>query len=167
MTTQTIKFPAPPTTLDAVRIVLIDDDTSFVDADTITPMTEGGGLFEATFTDAPAGDYSIHVDVGGTWLFADTVVGVTTTTARFLSTFLRPGVLAPTGLDAISAAVPNGVATTFPQRMMQVWGRFFYRCFWDKANGLIKTYRADGTTVNTQQTATTSNTTGDDVGNAS
>jgi hypothetical protein len=76
--------------------------------------------------------------------------------------------LAATGLDAISAEVPDGVGTTWPQRVLQgSFGRWFYRHVWDKMNGLIKTYRADGTTVNTVQTATTSNSTGDDVGNAS
>jgi hypothetical protein len=65
--------------------------------------------------------------------------------------------LAATGLDAIAATTPIGVATTFATKMMQLWARFFGRT--TKDSDEMKTYRSDGTTVATTQTYTSS---GDD-----
>lgn len=57
--------------------------------------------------------------------------------------------LASTGLDNIAADVPNGVASTFRGRLMQLWARFFYRH--RRTAAAIETYRADGSTLNTTQ----------------
>lgn len=65
--------------------------------------------------------------------------------------------LASDGLDQIAATVPNDGGTTFPQRLMRLWGRFFGRHTKDATQ--IKTYRSDGTTVATTQDYTVS---GDD-----
>jgi len=59
--------------------------------------------------------------------------------------------LAATGLDNISAAEVSGVATTFPQKVVQLWQRFFHKS--TSTSDAIKTYKADSTTVNTTQTA--------------
>ena len=57
--------------------------------------------------------------------------------------------LASDGLDQISADIPNGVATTFRGRLMQLWGRFFNRV--ERTSNQIITYRPGGTTPNTTQ----------------
>lgn len=72
--------------------------------------------------------------------------------------------LSSTGLDQISAATPNGVASTFATKLMQVWARLFGRVTRDSDE--IKTYRGDGTTVATTQTYTASGS-DEDVGAAS
>jgi hypothetical protein len=58
--------------------------------------------------------------------------------------------LAATGLDAITATAPAGVADTFPKMLVQLWWRFFKKA--TKTDTLIKTYAADGATVVTTQT---------------
>jgi hypothetical protein len=60
--------------------------------------------------------------------------------------------LSSTGLDSIAANVPDGVATTFPARLMQLWQRFFGKA--TRSTTQIQTYRADGTTVATTQAIT-------------
>jgi hypothetical protein len=74
--------------------------------------------------------------------------------------------LASTGLDAVSTADPGSVASTFTQRMNQLWRRFFKRVKNDKAGLTITTYRDDNTTVETTQTYTSA-AGADDVGAAS
>ena len=74
--------------------------------------------------------------------------------------------LAATGLDSITATTPAGLATTFPQKMMQLWARFFNRVA--KGSLTMTNYADDGTTPTVTQTYTTSGTdTTDDVGGAS
>lgn len=72
--------------------------------------------------------------------------------------------LSSTGLDQISSATPNGVASTFATKLMQLWARFFGRVTRDSDE--IKTYSGDGTTVATTQTYTASGS-DEDVGAAS
>lgn len=89
-------------------------------------------------------------------------VGGPTTAVNLSATTVKD--ISATGLDLISASVPNGVASTFVGKAMQLWGRFFLRC--RKDSDEIFTYRADGTTINTTQTYTSSGA-DDDVLNAS
>ncbi len=63
--------------------------------------------------------------------------------------------LAATGLDAITATAPTGVASTFPQMVVQLWRRFFKKAILDADATTLKTYGDDGTTVVTTQTVTT------------
>jgi hypothetical protein len=57
--------------------------------------------------------------------------------------------LAATGLDAITVTAPTGVATTFPQMVVQTWRRFFRKV--TKSTSQIITYADNGTTVVTTQ----------------
>lgn len=57
--------------------------------------------------------------------------------------------LASDGLDAITVTV-SGVASTFPQMLVQVWRRFFKKA--DRDATTIQTYADDETTVLTEQT---------------
>lgn len=57
--------------------------------------------------------------------------------------------LASDGLDSIATTV-SGVASTFPQMLVQVWRRFFKKA--DRDATTIQTYADDGTTVLTEQT---------------
>jgi hypothetical protein len=59
-------------------------------------------------------------------------------------------VLSATGLDAITATDPGGVATTFPAMLVQLWRRFFKRTTLTSTQ--LKTYADDGTTLRTTQT---------------
>ena len=65
--------------------------------------------------------------------------------------------LAATGLDSITATEPTGVATTFPQMLVQLWRRFFGKTTMTATQ--IKTYKEDGTTVVSTQTISDDNTT--------
>ncbi len=58
--------------------------------------------------------------------------------------------LAATGLDAITATRPSGVATTFPQMVVQLFYRFFGKSTLTATQ--LKTYAANGSTVVTTQT---------------
>jgi hypothetical protein len=56
--------------------------------------------------------------------------------------------LASTGLDQISAADPDGVATTFREKIVAVWNRFYGRV--TKTATQLKTYDADDNALTTQ-----------------
>jgi hypothetical protein len=71
--------------------------------------------------------------------------------------------LAAGGLDAIPVTDPAGVATTFPQMLVQVWRRFFKRHTMTATE--LKTYADDDETANTTQALTDDETT-QDVGPA-
>lgn len=75
--------------------------------------------------------------------------------------------LAATGLDAITATNPNGVASTFPQKIMQLWQAMFKRHKKDGTAQTIVVYRDDGTTPATTQTYTTAVDGSQDIGAAS
>jgi hypothetical protein len=65
--------------------------------------------------------------------------------------------LAATGLDAITATTPTGVATTFPGKLVQLWHRFFGKATLTSTQ--LKTYADNGTTVLTTQTVSDDGTT--------
>lgn len=58
--------------------------------------------------------------------------------------------LASTGLDSIPATAPGGVATTFPQMIVQTWRRLFKKSTLSATT--LTTYADDGTTPETEQT---------------
>lgn len=60
--------------------------------------------------------------------------------------------LTATGLDSITASDPGGVASTFPQMLVQLWRRMFKKSTLDSGAGELKTYADNGTTVRTTQT---------------
>jgi len=62
--------------------------------------------------------------------------------------------LAADGLDNISADMVDGLPTTFPQKMIYLFARFFNKSRVD-GNTAIEIYRDDNTTVNTIQQITT------------
>ena len=118
------------------------------------------------------------VNITGTW--TGNIVGTLSTLTTYTGdtpqtgdSFARIGAagvgltsvaLVATGLNAITATDPGGVATTFPQMLVQVWRRFFKRV--TRSSTQIKTYADDATTVRTTQTYTSSGS-DDDVGAAS
>jgi hypothetical protein len=65
--------------------------------------------------------------------------------------------LSATGLDAITATAPAGVASTFPEMLVQLWRRFFKKSTLTATQ--LKTYADDGTTVKTTQTVNDDGTT--------
>jgi len=65
--------------------------------------------------------------------------------------------LAATGLDSITATTPTGVATTFPQKLVQVWHRFFGKVTMTATQ--LKTYDDAGTGTLTTQTLSDDSTT--------
>lgn len=62
--------------------------------------------------------------------------------------------LAASGLDSITATDPGGVASTFPQMLVQLWRRFFKGSAKSAGAGTIVTYADNGSTVRTTQTYT-------------
>lgn len=58
--------------------------------------------------------------------------------------------LATDGLDSIPIVDPGGVASTFPNMLVQLWRRFFKKA--DITTTTLKTYGDDGSTVRTTQT---------------
>lgn len=71
--------------------------------------------------------------------------------------------LASTGLDAVATTEPIGPATTFPGRINQLWSRFFRKH--QSTSSELKVYQANGTSVATTQTVSSSGGT-DEVGAA-
>jgi len=68
------------------------------------------------------------------------------------------GVLvAPTGLDKITATAPSGVATTYPEMVVQLWRRFFKKA--TKTNTELITYADNGSDVLTTQVLSDDSTT--------
>jgi hypothetical protein len=65
--------------------------------------------------------------------------------------------LAATGLDAITATAPGGVASTFPQMVVQLWRRFFKKS--TMTSSALVTYADDGSTAETTQTVSDDGTT--------
>lgn len=65
--------------------------------------------------------------------------------------------LAASGLDSITATDPGGVASTFPQMVVQLWRRFFKKATLTSTQ--VKTYADDGSTVRTTQTVSDDGTT--------
>lgn len=65
--------------------------------------------------------------------------------------------LSATGLDSIAATDPGGVATTWPQMLVQLWRRFFKKSTLTRTQ--LKTYADDGTTVVTTQSVSDDGTT--------
>lgn len=65
--------------------------------------------------------------------------------------------LSASGLDSIAATDPGGVATTWPQMMVQLWRRMFRKSTLTATE--LKTYADDGTTVRTTQTVSDDGTT--------
>lgn len=74
--------------------------------------------------------------------------------------------LAADGLDQIPVTDPGGVASTFPQMLVQLWRRFFRRTKLDISANELYTYADNGTTVRTTQSITES-ATEQDMGAAS
>ena len=66
-------------------------------------------------------------------------------------------ILAPTGLDSIAVTPPSGVATTFPQMLVQLFRRFFGKA--TQTSSQLKTLADDGMTVVTTQALTDDGTT--------
>ena len=62
--------------------------------------------------------------------------------------------LGATGLNAITVSDPAGVASTFPQMVVQTWRRFFKASAKNAGTGQIFTYKDDGTTAETTQAYT-------------
>lgn len=60
--------------------------------------------------------------------------------------------LTATGLDAITASDPGGVASTFPQMVVALWRRFYKKT--TKTTTQVKTLADDGSTVRTTQAIT-------------
>lgn len=64
--------------------------------------------------------------------------------------------LAAAGLDLITATRPSGVSSIFPQMIVSLFYREYGKTVYDSNANTLKTYAANGTTVVTTQTATSS-----------
>lgn len=79
-----------------------------------------------------------------------TILGQTGTTGVVVAAASKTGyALSATGLDQISASIPDGVGTTFPQRLMRLFGRILGKNV--RTSTQIVSYREDGTTPGTEQ----------------
>ena len=65
--------------------------------------------------------------------------------------FNPAGILSPDGLDSVSTTEPSGLASNFREQMVQLWRRFFGKG--TISNTEILTYKEDGVTIATTQTA--------------
>jgi len=138
------------------------------EADTKITLTAGTGIYAGKYLGVNTGNHGDVADGVTSYIHDNGASGIVRLTLRskrlVAGAEISDGVLSSNGLDNLSGDVPDGVATTVLGKLMQVWGAFFYRHKKDATT--IKTYRADGTTVNTTQTYT-SVTGVDDVGAAS
>ena len=107
-----------------------------------------------TFTEVSDGLYYLDYTFGvvGTHFCKLYEDDVATTVGTYRIEAKTGYALAATGLDAITATAPGGVATTFPQMLVQLWRRFFKKAA--KTPTTIVTYADDGTTPETTQAIT-------------
>lgn len=148
---------------------LIGTESGYWSGSTWTPVTSASIIADAVCDEALSG----HTTAGTVGKAISDIVEDTNelqgnqgdwATATSVTVSDKTGFkLAADGLDSITATTPTGVATTFTQKMNQLWARFFGRV--TKDSDEIKTYRSDGTTVATTQTYTSSGD-DDDIGAA-
>lgn len=114
-----------------------------------TNITAGTITTVTNLTNAPtAGDFTSTMKTSLNAATPASVVGAVGSVTAGVA-------LAATGLDAITATAPAGVASTFPAMVVQLWRRFFAKSILDADGATLKTYANDGTTVVTTQTVTT------------
>ena len=140
---------------------------------TATEQGTASGYYTGTMPALAAGVYNVigKQRVGGSVAESDPTVSTgqiewNGSTVAYLAD--KAGYsLASTGLDAIPAMNPTGLATTFPTKLVQVWQSIFKRHKKDGTAATIAVYRDDGTTVATTQTYTTAADGTQDIGAAS
>jgi hypothetical protein len=137
----TSSYTAPPTASAVAQAVLTDT------ADLST--TGSVGFLIAQNLDAKVSSRSTYAGGAVASVAAPVTVGTNNDKTGYA--------LAPTGLDAIPATAPAGVATTFPQMVVALWRRFFAKTTLTASQ--LKTYANDGTTVLTTQSVSDDGTT--------
>lgn len=144
------------------RVTLVDTTTANADMRGTDSAALASVCTETRLAELDAGN--LPTDVAAVKSDTAAILLDTGTDGVVVATASKTGyALSATGLDSISADTPNGVASTFATKMMQLWARFFGRV--TKDSSAIKTYRSDGTTAATTQTYTSSGD-DDDIGAA-
>jgi len=107
----------------------------------------------AVVTNATYGNSALETLVDGLETDVAAILADTGTDGVVVASTSKTGYsLAATGLDSITATTPTGVATTFPQKLVQVWHRFFGKVTMTSTQ--LKTYDDAGTgTLTTQALA--------------
>jgi len=126
------------------------------------PLTErgGGGMYTSTFPVIAAGVYFIVIYQGSALDGSDPPVGGNEVYWNGSSAInISSGVnLASTGLDNISAAEPDALATTFRGKLMQLFSRWYGRkvkfTVTAPGEGRIDTYESGGADVAVTQDVT-------------
>lgn len=141
---------------DATRLGLMALPNAAADAAGGLPISDAGGLdldaMKSTLDEAAAD--VVNID-GAAMRGTDGAYTGTPPTAAAIrqeidANSTKTGYkLASDGLDQIPVADPAGVATTFPQMLVQMWRRFFRKVTLTASE--LKTYADDGTTVRTTQ----------------
>lgn len=140
---------------------------------TATEQGTASGYYTGTMPALAAGVYNVigKQRVGGSVAESDPTVASgqiewNGTTVAYLAD--KAGYsLAATGLDIITATDPTGVASTWPQKMVQIWQSIFKRHKKDATGLTIKVYQDDGTSVATTQTYTVAGDGSQDIAAAS
>ena len=129
MATQTVEFLAVYGQTLTAKLFAVGSDTLGQTASAVTEQTNRIGVYRATFTDAPAGEYELHVATSGGIPVARWYVTLTLTTATFptYETAVRSvtarvtantdqwGGVAVTGMPMPTYTQPTGfLAATFP-----------------------------------------------------
>ena len=100
MATQTVEFLAVYGQTLAAKLYAVGSDTLVQTASAVTEQTNRVGMYRATFTDAAAGEYELHVATSGGIPVARWYVTLTLTTATFQSY--------DTAVRSVTAAVTVG-----------------------------------------------------------
>ena len=85
MATQTVEFLAVYGQTLTAKLYAVGSDTLVQTASAVTEQTNRVGVYRATFTDVPAGEYELHVATSGGIPVARWYVTLTLTTATFAS----------------------------------------------------------------------------------
>lgn len=155
-------FAAGAITAAAIATDAIDNDA--LAANAVTEIQSGLSTLDAAGIRTAVGLASANLDTQLTAIddLLDTeVAAIKSDTAAILADTGTDGVvvasgsktgyaLAATGLDSITATRPAGVASTFPQMVVQLFYRFFGKTTLTATQ--LKTYAANGTDVVTTQT---------------
>jgi len=138
------------------NVLAISGVTNNADALAVMTSAYNGGTFDVQSVTNAITLPAIPTDwISATGVKADAVTKIQSGLATPTNITAATGVvLAATGLDQISATSPTALATTFREKVLQVWERFFGKVVKDDNAGTVKVMQGTGSTAQTTQTFT-------------
>ena len=140
-----VEIVASPGQTLTLSLFPLGSDTAAASGKALAERTNDKGTYRATVTEGLTGWYRAKAFSGATAVAGGYVKMDDTATDHRV----RDEMGEVESLDALATTAPVGPATTFPQMVVQMWRRAVKKS--TKADGLLKTFGDDGTTVLTTQ----------------